>query len=75
MDDDEFLESVDLSEFYDKNYECKHYIIARSIYGCALNDWYLLKRLMNKYKYLFGLGFILIGVFLCMWEINLKFLQ
>ena len=67
IDDDDFLESVDLSEFYDKNYECKHYITARSIYGCALNDWYLLKRLMNKYKYLFGIGFILIGVFLCMW--------
>lgn len=67
IDDKDFLDSVDLSEFYDKNYECKHYITARSIYGCALNDWYLLKRLMNKYKYLFGLGLILIGVFLCMW--------
>ena len=72
IDDDDFLDSVDLSDFYIKGNDCKHYISARSIYGCALNDWYLLKRLMDRYKYLFGLGFILIGVFLCMWGNKFK---
>lgn len=67
IEDDDFLENVDLSEFYDQNNVCKHYIIANSIYACPLNDWYLLRRIMNKHKFLFGLGFMLIGLFLCMW--------
>ena len=65
--DNDFLEYVDLDKFYDKKNPCNHTITARSIYGCPLNDWYLLRRIMKKYKYLFGLGFMLIGVFLCMW--------
>ena len=67
IDDDDFLNNVDLSEFYLQDEECKHYIKAYSIYGCALNDWYLLRRLMNENKYLFGIGLILIGLFFCMW--------
>lgn len=66
IDDKDFLNSVNLSEFYDKNYPCKHYITGRSIYGCALNSWYLLRRLVNQYKYFFSAGLVLIGGFLLM---------
>ena len=67
MADEDFLESVDLSEFTVRENACKHYITARSIYGCALNDWYLLKRVLDNYKWIFGTGLILIGLFLCMY--------
>ena len=67
IDDDDFLKYVNLSDFYFQNDECNHYILAYSIYGCALNDWYLLRRLMNENKYLFGIGIILVGLFFCMW--------
>ena len=68
IDDDDFIESVNLTKFYnEKEYKCKHYIEVKSIYGCPLNNWYLLRRIMKKYRFLFGLGFMLIGVFLCMW--------
>ena len=65
--DEDFLETVDLSEFTVRENACKHYITAKSIYGCALNDWYLLKRVMNNYKWIFGTGLILVGLFLCMY--------
>lgn len=61
--DSEFTNSLDLSEFNADT--CNHYIYAKSIYGCALNDWYLLKRLMNEYKIFFVGGFILVGLFFC----------
>ena len=65
--DKDFLKNVDLSEFYDKNYPCKHYISAQSIYGCALNDMYLLRRIMEERKIFFVIGLIAIGLFLCLW--------
>ena len=65
--DKKFYDNIDLSEFYDKDYKWKHYIKARSIYGCALNDWYLLRRIMKEKKVLFFIGFFAIGLFLCMW--------
>ena len=64
IEDDKFFESINLTEFNSNG--CDHVISSRSIYGCALNEWHLLRRIMNKYKILFGLGFILVGLFLCM---------
>ena len=64
IEDSKFLETIDLSEFNPDT--CNHYIMAKSIYGCALTDWYLLKRLMNDYKIIFVIAFILIGLFLCL---------
>ena len=43
---------------------CTHYIDGKSIYGCALNDWYLLRRLMKEYNYVFATLLIIVGLFL-----------
>lgn len=65
ISDSEFLSSLDLSEF---NHDtCLHYITGKSIYGCALNKWYLLKRAMVDYWYIFSAAFILLGLFLVLW--------
>lgn len=71
-EDDEFEESIDVEEFSDIDYPCKHYIKVKSIYGCALNDWYLLRRIMKEKKILFFLGFLAIGLFLCLWGKKFK---
>jgi len=62
--DDEFEKHLNFSDFDEKG--CTHYITGRSIYGCALNDWYLLRRLMNEYNYVFATLLILIGLFLAL---------
>ena len=46
---------------------CVHYIKGYSIYGCALNDWYLLRKLMKEYNYIFATAFIIVGLFLVLW--------
>lgn len=63
--DSEFLKNVDLSEFNQDT--CIHYIIGYSIYGCALNKWYLLKRAMTDYWYIFSAALILLGLFFILW--------
>ena len=70
IEDKDFLDNITLADF-DKD-SCEHTIRGYSIYGCPLNDWYLLKRLMNNYKFLFGIGFFLIGLFLCMFGNKFK---
>ena len=62
--DNQFESQLNFSEF-DEN-GCTHYITGRSIYGCALNDWYLLRRLMKEYNYIFAPVLILIGLFLAL---------
>lgn len=63
--DSQFLETLDISEF---NHDtCLHYIIGKSIYGCALNKWYLLKRAMTDYWYIFSAALILLGLFFILW--------
>lgn len=62
--DDQFESNLNFSEFNENG--CTHYITGRSIYGCALNDWYLLRRLMKEYKYIFAPVLILIGLFLAL---------
>ena len=37
----------------------------KSLYGCALTDLYLLKKMFNKYWYIFAFLFIGFGAFLC----------
>ena len=68
--DSKFLDNVFLTDFNED--ACIHYITIDSIYGCALNDWYLLKRVMSEYWYIFSAIFILLGLFLCLfgyrWE-------
>jgi hypothetical protein len=54
--------NLDYSEFNVES--CTHYINGRSIYGCALNDWYLLRRLMKEYNYIFATLLIIVGLFL-----------
>ena len=60
--DDLFTNYFNFSRFNEK--DCVHYIETRSIYGCALNDWYLLRRLVNEYNYIFSTLLILVGFFL-----------
>ena len=63
--DSQFLEKLDTSEF---NHDtCLHYITGYSIYGCALNKWYLLKRAMSDFWYIFSAAFILLGLFFVLW--------
>ena len=64
IDDNQFESQLNFSEF-DEN-GCTHYITGRSIYGCALNDWYLLRKLMKQYNYIFAPVLILIGLFLAL---------
>ena len=60
--DDLFTNDLNFSRFNER--DCVHYIESRSIYGCALNDWYLLRRLVNQYNYIFSTLLILVGLFL-----------
>ena len=60
--DDLFTNDLNFSRFNER--DCVHYIESRSIYGCALNDWYLLRRLVNEYNYIFSTLLILVGLFL-----------
>lgn len=62
--DNQFESNLNFSEFHEDG--CTHYITGRSIYGCALNDWYLLRRLMKEYNYIFAPVLILIGLFLAL---------
>ena len=64
IEDNQFESNLNFSEFSENG--CTHYITGRSIYGCALNDWYLLRRLMKQYKYIFAPVLILIGLFLAL---------
>ena len=65
IEDDEFENSFNFSRFNQD--DCVHYIEAKSIYGCALNDWYLLRRLVNQYNYIFATLTIAVGLFLLLW--------
>ena len=62
IEDKDFEKYLNFSEFHEDR--CKHYISAKSIYGCALNDWYLLRRLIKEYNYVFSTVLILVGLFL-----------
>lgn len=64
VEDSEFLNTITFEGF--RNDTCTHYINARSIYGCALNEMYLLKRFMEEYKYCCVVVFVLVGLFLCL---------
>ena len=59
----DFFKDIKFSGF-DEN-SCTHTIISNSVYGCALTDTYLLKKIMHEYWYIFGFGLIIIGVYLC----------
>ena len=61
-EDDLFTNNLNFSRFNER--DCVHYIESRSIYGCALNDWYLLRRLVNQYNYIFSTLLIVVGLFL-----------
>ena len=59
----DFFKNIAFSGF-DEN-SCTHTISSKSIYGCALTDIYLLKKILHQYWYIFGLGLIIIGAYLC----------
>lgn len=61
-DENESKIKLNYSQFNTK--QCTHYIDGKSIYGCALNDWYLLRRLMKEYNYVFATLLIIVGIFL-----------
>ena len=65
VSDEDFEKNLEFDLFNENG--CLHYIKAKSIYGCALNQWYLLRGMMKKYNYIFATGFILIGLFLALW--------
>ena len=65
VSDEDFEKNLEFDLFNENR--CLHYIKAKSIYGCALNQWYLLRGMMKKYNYIFATGFILIGLFLALW--------
>ena len=56
-------ENIEFSGFYEGS--CTHKIEMKSLYGCALTDLYLLKKMFNKYWYIFAFLFIGFGAFLC----------
>ena len=61
---------VEDSDFYRTlNYsnptECEHIIEARSLYGCTLRSSYLFLRLLNEFKFIFAVIFIIFGFLLC----------
>lgn len=60
---EEFLGNINFKGFNEDS--CSHKIEFRSLYGCALTDLYLLKKILNKYWYLFALILFGIGGFLC----------
>jgi len=65
VSDEDFEKNLEFDLFNENG--CLHHIKAKSIYGCALNQWYLLRGMMKKYNYIFATGFILIGLFLALW--------
>ena len=62
-DEEDFLKNIKFSGFEENS--CKHIISTSSIYGCALTDTYLLKKILHKYWFIFATLFIIIGAFLC----------
>lgn len=64
--DEDFINTVNVEKFFGNN-KCRHIISIKSIYGCTLSSFYLLNRLLNDFKYVFGTVFIIIGLFLCLW--------
>ena len=59
----DFLKNITFEGFYEGS--CKHKIIFRSLYGCPMNEFYLLKKLMHDYWYIFAFVLIAFGAFLC----------
>lgn len=66
IENDKFLETVNLTEFYHKGDSCIHYIKASSICGCALNGFYLLRKFMNEIKIIMFIFLFVIGIYICM---------
>lgn len=64
MEKDKLLESTELFGFNENS--CSHKINIKSIYGCTLTDLYLLKKILNKYWYIFSFVLIGVGIFLCL---------
>jgi hypothetical protein len=62
-DEKDFFKDIKFSGF-DEN-SCTHTISSNSVYGCALTDTYLLKKILHEYWFIFGIGLIIIGVYLC----------
>ena len=60
-EEEEFATSVSFADFNPNG--CIHYIRANSIYGCALNDWYLLRKLMKEHNYIFATVLFLVGIY------------
>ena len=60
-EEEEFATSVNFADFNPNG--CIHYIRANSIYGCALNDWYLLRKLMKEHNYIFATVLFLVGIY------------
>ena len=63
--DDKFLETVDLSEFYHNGDICTHYIKARSICGCYMTYWSLLRAILTQNNIFFFIIYFSIGIYIC----------
>ena len=71
-DEKDFFKDIKFSGF-DEN-SCIHTISSNSVYGCALTDTYLLKKILHKYWFIFGLGLIIIGAYLCFYGFKIVWL-
>ena len=68
----DFFKDIKFSGFDDNS--CTHTISSNSIYGCALTDTYLLKKILHEYWFIFGIGLIIIGVYLCFYGYKIVWL-
>ena len=61
VDDENFYKTLNFT--YSDG--CKHNVEMSSIYGCSLKSTYLLLKLFNRYKIVFAIIFVLVGILLC----------
>ena len=57
---------------YTSSDDCTYIIEARSLYGCTLRSSYLLLRLLNDFKFVFEVIFVLVGIVFCFFGLRFK---
>ena len=62
VDDENFLETI---KYENINNTCLHKITMRSLYGCSLRSSYLFIKLLNDYKLVFCILFVIVGIIFC----------
>lgn len=65
VDEKKFKDNPQNFVTFNETTGCLHKITMKSLYGCSLKSTYLLKKLIEDYKYIFAVLFIIIGLVLC----------